>query len=179
MNNPIEELDILVIGAGFSGLYQLYLLRNLGYKVKVVEAGGGLGGIWYWSSYPGARVDTDVPLYEFSLEELWKEFTWSERYPSRDEILKYFEFVDKKLDLRKDIYLHTQVISAAFDINTNRWIVQTEKGREFKAQFLVLCVGIGAKTYLPNFEGMNEFKGVCHHSNNFPLKVYFHSYFLL
>ena len=111
MNHKEEELDVAVVGAGFAGLYLLYHLRKLGYKVKVMEAAGGLGGVWYWQTYPGARVDSEVPLYEFSMEELWKGWNYTERYPTRAEIIKYFEYVDKKLDLSKDIYFNTRVVS--------------------------------------------------------------------
>lgn len=89
MANAYDELDVLVVGAGFAGLYQLYRLRALGHKVKVLETSKGLGGIWYWTTYPGARTDSEVPVYEFSLKETWGGWTWSEAYPTRDEILRY------------------------------------------------------------------------------------------
>ena len=93
----VEELDVLVVGAGFAGLYQLHHLRKLGYNVKVFEAGSDIGGIWYWNCYPGARVDSHVPNYEFSMEELWRDWNWSERFPAWDELRRYFHHVDQKL----------------------------------------------------------------------------------
>ncbi|MDV8107504.1 NAD(P)-binding protein, partial [Rhodococcus sp. IEGM 69] len=105
----LEELDVLVIGGGFSGVYQLDRLRTLGYNVKIYEAGTGLGGVWHWNSYPGARVDTWAPVYQFSREELWRDWNWSEMYPGRDELVRYFEYVDEKLDLSKDVRYETRV----------------------------------------------------------------------
>lgn len=171
MDRKQDELDVLVVGAGFAGLHQLYHLRKLGYKVKVVETASGLGGIWHWQTYPGARVDTEVPIYEYSSEELWKDWTYSERYPARAEILKYFEYVDGKWDLSKDILFNTRVVSAKFDASTNKWHVHTQDGQVFTAKFLDLCVGFGAKPYEAPFEGMKDFKGVIHHSNNWPKGV--------
>ncbi len=94
-----EVLDALIIGAGFSGLYQLHRLRERGFKVRLFEAGADLGGIWYWNCYPGARVDSHVPNYEFSMEELWRDWNWTERFPSWDELRRYFRHVDQKREL--------------------------------------------------------------------------------
>uniref|UniRef100_UPI0025FD25CF NAD(P)-binding protein n=1 Tax=uncultured Phenylobacterium sp. TaxID=349273 RepID=UPI0025FD25CF len=90
----VEAFDVLVIGAGFTGLYQLHRLRQLGFSVRLLEAGADLGGIWSWNCYPGARVDTHVPLYEFSSEELWRDWTWTERFPGWEELRAYFRYVD-------------------------------------------------------------------------------------
>jgi cation diffusion facilitator CzcD-associated flavoprotein CzcO len=98
----VEELDVLVVGAGFAGLYQLDHLRRLGYNVKVFEAGSDIGGIWYWNCYPGARVDSYGPLYQFSSEELWRDWNYSELYPSWEELRAYFRHVDKKRGLTGD-----------------------------------------------------------------------------
>jgi len=95
----VEELDVLVVGAGFAGLYQLDRLRRLGYRVKVFEAGSDIGGVWYWNCYPGARVDTYGPLYQFSSVELWRDWSYSELYPSWEELRAYFRHVDQKLGL--------------------------------------------------------------------------------
>ncbi|KAH0582403.1 hypothetical protein H2248_010347 [Termitomyces sp. 'cryptogamus'] len=98
-----QDLDVLVVGAGFSGVYQLHKLRKAGFSVKLFEAGSGLGGVWYWNCYPGLRVDSDFSIYQFSLEEIWRDWNWTEKYPSRQELIAYFDYVDKKLDLSRDI----------------------------------------------------------------------------
>jgi cation diffusion facilitator CzcD-associated flavoprotein CzcO len=130
-----------------------------------------LGGIWYWQTYPGARVDSEVPLYQFSAEELWKGWNYSERYPARAEILEYFKYVEQKWEVSKDIHFNTRVVSAEFNTTTDRWHVHAEGGKVFVARFLDLCVGMAAKTYEAEFKGMEDFKGVIHHSNNWPQEV--------
>ena len=97
------DLDVIVVGAGFAGLYQLNRLRQLGHRVKVIEAGGDIGGIWYWNCYPGARVDSTGSIYQYSDPELWQDWDYSELYPGWDEVREYFNHVDRKLDLRKDV----------------------------------------------------------------------------
>jgi cation diffusion facilitator CzcD-associated flavoprotein CzcO len=132
---------------------------------------GGIGGIWYWTTYPGARVDSELPFYQYSDEELWKDWNFRERFPGRDEILEYFKYVDQKWDLSKDIYLNTCVVSAEFDTTMDKWCVRTKDGKVFVARFLNLGVGLAAKPYEPEFKGIEEFKGVIHHSNNWPKEV--------
>ena len=112
---PTRPLDVLIVGAGFSGLYQLRRLRELGLSVQLFEAGADLGGIWHWNCYPGARVDTHVPIYEFSSPELWEAWSWTERFPSWDELRRYFHYVDGKLDLSRDIRFESRVTGARFD----------------------------------------------------------------
>ena len=132
------ELDALVIGAGFAGLYQLLCLRDrLGLSVKALEAGGGVGGTWYWNRYPGARCDSESHVYWYTFSrELMHEWEWSERYPGQDEILRYLNFVAHKFDLKRDIQFNSRVTSAQFDEAANRWCVRTEQGEVFVANFL-------------------------------------------
>ncbi|KAK7438621.1 hypothetical protein VKT23_017954 [Stygiomarasmius scandens] len=163
-----DDLDVLVVGAGFSGLYHLYQLRQLGYSVKIFESGSDLGGVWHWNCYPGARVDSEVPLYEFSIEKLWKDWKWTERFPDRNELVAYFQYVGEKLDLKKDIYFNTRVTAARFDANTDRWTVNTDQRRTVRARFLVLAVGFAAKIYVPDFPGLDKFQGTWHHTANWP-----------
>ena len=168
VNNAESVVDVLIVGAGFAGLYQLHRLRKLGFSVRVVEAGAGLGGIWHWNCYPGARVDTHVPMYEYSAEELWKDWNWSERFPSWSEIRRYFEYVDKKWDLSRDISFNTRMIGAEFDSKKNQWQVQLDEGRTVRAQSVVLCTGFAAKHFIPDIEGLEDFKGTWHHTGLWP-----------
>jgi cation diffusion facilitator CzcD-associated flavoprotein CzcO len=163
-----EELDVLVVGAGFAGLYQLDHLRKLGYNVKVFEAGSDIGGIWHWNCYPGARVDTYGPLYQFSSEELWRDWNYSEFYPSWEELRAYFHHVDKTLGLSRDIRFNTRVTAAEFDTDRNQWIVQASDGSVTRAKFFVLCTGFAAKPYIPPIEGLRDFRGNCHHTGLWP-----------
>ncbi|HZP88803.1 MAG TPA: NAD(P)/FAD-dependent oxidoreductase [Burkholderiales bacterium] len=165
---PSQPLDALVVGAGFAGLYQLDRLRNLGFKVKCVEAGADIGGIWYWNCYPGARVDTYGPIYQYSREDLWRDWNYSEMYPSWKEVRDYFHYVDKKLDLSRDIEFNTRVTAADFDREQNQWVVQTSKGEDIRCRYFVLCTGFGSKPYIPKYEGMDSFKGECHHTALWP-----------
>jgi cation diffusion facilitator CzcD-associated flavoprotein CzcO len=164
----VEELDVLMVGAGFAGLYQLEHLRRLGYNVKVFEAGADIGGIWYWNCYPGARVDSYAPLYQFSSEELWRGWSYSELYPSWEELRAYFRYVDEKLGLSRDIRFNTRVTGAAFDTARNQWIVQASDGSVTRATFFVLCTGLSAKPYIPAIPGLGDFRGVCHHTSLWP-----------
>lgn len=163
-----EQLDVLIVGAGFSGLYQLYRLRELGFKVKIYEAAPALGGVWYWNCYPGARCDTYGPLYQFSIEELWRDWDFDELYPSWDKIRDYFQHVDTRLGLGKDIRYNTRVSAARFDEASCRWQVETESGQRASAQFLVLCTGIGSEPHTPELAGVQDFGGRCLHTARWP-----------
>ncbi|KAK7464818.1 hypothetical protein VKT23_006024 [Stygiomarasmius scandens] len=168
MTDSASNLDILIVGSGFGGIYQLYRYRKLGYNVRVFEAASDLGGVWYWNCYPGARVDSEVPLYEFSLPELWKDWTWSERFPGWEEIRRYFAYMEKKLDVKKDISFNSRVVSAHWNSDAERWIVTTENGTVAHPRFLVLAMGMSAKPYTPDFKGIETFKGICHHTALWP-----------
>ena len=116
-----ETLDVLIIGGGFSGCYQLYRLRQEGFNVRLYDAGDALGGVWHWNCYPGARVDSHVPNYEFSMPEVWRDWCWSERFPGWEELRAYFEHVDKRLDLSKDVRFNSRIIRAEFDESGRYW----------------------------------------------------------
>ncbi|RDB15964.1 Baeyer-Villiger monooxygenase [Hypsizygus marmoreus] len=163
-----QEFDVLVVGAGFGGVYQLHHLRQAGFSVKVFEAGGNLGGTWYWNRYPGARVDSDFSIYQFSMEELWKDWNWSERFPGQKELVEYFDYVDKKLDLRRDITFDTRVTAAHFDTTANRWVVSTQNGITVRPRFLILCTGFASKPLYPDYKGLDTFKGIIHHTYGWP-----------
>lgn len=165
--------DALIVGAGFSGLYQLHRLRERGFDVRLVEAGTGLGGVWHWNRYPGARVDSHVINYEYSLESVWRDWTWSERFPGRDELVAYFEHVDAVLDLRRDIDLDTRVTAAHWDEDDRRWDVSTRRGgagegHDYRARYLLLCTGFGSVPYTPDLAGLADFGGTAVHTAEWP-----------
>ncbi len=160
--------DVIVVGAGFAGLYQLYRLRQQGFRVKLYEAGAELGGIWYWNCYPGARVDTHVPMYEYGLEEIWSEWNWSERFPGWAELRRYFNFVDQKLDLRRDVQFSTRIAAARFDEAQEHWRIETDSGETVTAKFFVPCLGFGTKPFIPEIKGLGSFDGPCHHTAQWP-----------
>src|SRR5262245_39079797 len=132
------DADVVVVGAGFAGLYMLHRLRQAGFTAQVLEAGGGVGGTWYWNRYPGARCD--VPSLEYSYgfdEDLQQDWDWTERYASQPEILRYLEHVADRFDLRRDIRVDTRVTAADFDEATATWTVTTEAGDQLTARFVV------------------------------------------
>ena len=164
----MEEFDVAIIGAGFNGIYQLYRLRQEGFSVCVLEAGSDLGGIWYWNCYPGARVDSHVPVYEYSIEELWRDWNWTEKFPAWDELRRYFQYADEKLQLSKDIKFDTRVTAAEFDEEVHRWKIYTDIGETVSARFFVPCTGFASKPFLPDFKGLDSFSGECHHTGLWP-----------
>jgi cation diffusion facilitator CzcD-associated flavoprotein CzcO len=163
-----RELDVVIVGAGFAGLYQLDHLRKAGLSTEIIEAGGDIGGIWYWNCYPGARVDSPGPIYQYSRDDIWKEWNYSELYPSWDEVREYFNFVDRKLDLRRSIRLNTRVTGAEFDETRHQWVIETDDGTTTRSRYFVLCTGFGSKPYIPPFKGLNDFSGECHHTALWP-----------
>ncbi|KAG6901285.1 hypothetical protein C0995_014253 [Termitomyces sp. Mi166 len=163
-----QNFDVLIVGAGFSGVYQLHNLRKAGFSVKVFEAGSELGGTWYWNRYPGARVDSDFSIYQLSIEELWRDWNWTEKFPGRQELIEYFKYVDKKLDLSRDISLNIRVTSASFDTTTNRWSVFTNTGVTVNPRHMVLCTGFASKPLFPDIPGLDTFQGIMHHTSSWP-----------
>jgi len=155
------DFDAVVIGAGFSGLYMLHRLRNeMGLSVRVLEAGAGVGGTWYWNRYPGARCDSESFIYCYSFDEkLYQEWEWSERYPQQHEVLAYLEHVAERFDLNRDIRFKSKVTSATFDEAAAAWIVETEHGDTVTARFLITGVGCLSAWNTPAFPGLNQFRG--------------------
>ena len=168
--NQTTELDALVIGAGFAGLYQLLCLRDrLGLSVKGLEAGGGVGGTWYWNRYPGARCDSESHVYWYTFSpDLMREWEWSERYPGQAEIMRYLNYVADKFDLKRDIQFNAHVASAHYDEAANRWRVRTESGETFVAKFLITAVGCLSTANVPKFEGLESFAGDWYHTGQWP-----------
>ena len=165
-----SEFDAVVIGAGFSGLYMLKRLRDeMGLSVRVYEAGGGVGGTWYWNRYPGARSDSDSYIYCYSFDDdLLQEWEWSERYPERHEIQAYLEHVTERFDLERDIQFETRITAASFDDATNTWSVTTDKGDTVTARFVISAVGALSEANMPRFAGVDSFRGASYHTGRWP-----------
>src|SRR3978361_1977899 len=135
--DPKLKFDVVVVGGGLGGLYALHKLRGLGLKVRVFEAGSGVGGTWFWNRYPGALCDVESLEYSYSFsDELQQEWKWPERYGTQPEILKYINHVADRFDLRRDVQLDTRIKSAPFDGKTNEWVLKTEAGEEIRARYV-------------------------------------------
>jgi cyclohexanone monooxygenase len=162
-------VDLVVVGAGFSGLYALHRLRKLGFSVQVLERGSGVGGTWFWNRYPGARCDIESVDYCYSFsEELLAEWTWSERYAAQPEIQRYLNHVADRLDLRRDIQLNTEVESARFDEDSDQWVIATNQGERFICRWCVMAVGNLSAIKRPAFAGLDEFEGEWLHTGRWP-----------
>ena len=164
-----RSFDAVIVGAGFSGLYQLHRLRADGLSVRIVEASHGVGGVWQNNRYPGARVDSHVPNYEYSLPEVWRDWTWTERFPGRDELVAYFDHVVSVLDLARDIDLGRRVEAAHYDETRRRWTLSfANEPQRYDCRFLILCTGFGSRPYVPELPGLADFGGTCHHTALWP-----------
>ena len=168
-SSEAREIDALIIGAGVTGLYQLYRLRELGLDAEIFEAGDGVGGTWYWNRYPGARFDSESYTYgyEFS-EELLQEWDWKEHFSGQPENERYLNFFADKFKLRPRIRFNSTVSAAHFDNVTNRWTVTTEHGEQTSARFLIAAVGILSATHMPDIPGIDRFKGESFHTSRWP-----------
>jgi cation diffusion facilitator CzcD-associated flavoprotein CzcO len=165
----VEQFDVIIIGAGVTGLYALYRLRQLGFSVRTFEDGGGVGGTWYWNRYPGARFDSESYTYGYAFsEELLQEWDWKEHYSGQPENERYLNYVADKFDLRQDIRFHAHVASAVFDEGANCWEVHLEDGHRARGQFLITAVGSLSAYYVPDFEGLDSFKGAWCHTGRWP-----------
>ncbi len=163
------ELDAVVVGAGFSGLYMLHRLRGLGLSTRVYEVADGVGGTWYWNRYPGARCDSESYYYCYTFsDEIQQEWEWSCRYPEQPEILRYLNYVADKLDLRRDIRFKTRVAAARFNERTNRWDVETDDGGRVSAKFFISAVGCLSTAQIPNIKGLERFGGKWYHTGAWP-----------
>lgn len=163
-----RDLDCLIIGAGFGGIYALHTLRNIGLNVHLFEAGQGLGGVWHWNRYPGARVDSEIPYYQYSIPEVWKTWNWSQRFPGHEELRKYFAHVDKVLKLSKDISYGADVVHAQFDEGTAKWTIKTQDGRIATCTYLIAATGSSYKRHYPDFANWKSYKGEIYHSAFWP-----------
>ncbi len=163
------DLDAIVVGGGLGGLYALNRLRKLGLKARVFEAGSGVGGTWFWNRYPGARCDVESLEYSYAFDnDLQQEWHWPERYGNQSEILAYINHVADRFDLRKDVQLNTRVTSASFDPAVNKWTVRTDQGDVVTAPFCIMATGNLSTPRVPDFKGIERFKGKWYHSGLWP-----------
>lgn len=164
------DIDILIVGGGFSGCYSLYALRKLcpTPSIKLVEAASDFGGVWYYNRYPGARVDSEWPQYQFSIPEVWKDWTWKERFPDHNEIKAYLKHMVDVLDLRRDAIFNTIVDKVIWDDSRKKWDTYTRDGKVFTSKHVVVCSGSSYKRHYPDFKGLQNFQGTMLHSSDFP-----------
>ena len=166
---PVQELDSLIVGAGFAGMYALHRLRGQGLRVRVLEAGSDVGGTWYWNRYPGARCDVPSIEYSYSFsEELEQEWDWAEVMAAQPEILRYAGHVADRFDLRRDIQFDTRVSSAHYDEERQRWRVATDAGAVFEARFCIMATGCLSAPNTPPIEGAETYAGPVYHTGRWP-----------
>lgn len=164
-----ETLDAMVIGSGVAGLYQLYLLRKHGLKVRAYDSASGVGGTWYWNRYPGAKFDSEAYIYQYLFsEDLYKNWSWSERFPAQPEIERWMNYIAESLDLHKDIQFNTRIKTAHWVESTGRWHVTTSDGHVIDTQFLVTCCGMLSAPMSEMFEGQDDFNGQIFHTARWP-----------
>ena len=165
----LKKFDVIVVGAGFAGLYALYKLRSQGFNVHVYEKGADLGGTWYYNRYPGARCDVNSLEYSYQFsEKLQQEWNWSEKYSSQAEILEYANHVADRFDLRKDIQFNTRITGLRFDEDSKLWKGTTEEGEAFFTRYCVMATGCLSVTHIPDFEGLEKFQGEFLHTGEWP-----------
>ena len=163
------DYDTVIIGAGISGLYQLYRLRELGQKVRVFEAGTGVGGTWYWNRYPGCRFDSESYSYGYSFnQELLDEWNWTEHFAPQPETERYLNHVADKFDLRRDIQFRSRVKAATWDEGQLAWEITAEDGRRCRARYLISAVGPLSAPTLPRLAGVEDFRGEAYHTGLWP-----------
>jgi cation diffusion facilitator CzcD-associated flavoprotein CzcO len=167
--DPSTNFDAVIIGAGVSGLYQLYKLRELGLKVRVFETGTGVGGTWYWNRYPGAGFDSESWTYGYSFsQDLLEEWDWEEHFAAQPETERYLNYVADKFDLRRDIQFKSRVAAAHYQKDTCSWEVVLEDGRRYATRFLVTAIGVLSAATMPRIPGVESFRGQSCHTHYWP-----------
>ena len=163
------QYDVVIVGAGITGLYQLHVIRQLGLSVRVLEAGGGIGGTWYWNRYPGCRLDSESYTYQYLFDEgLLADAVWSEVFASQPELERYVNAFADRFDLRRDVQLNTRVTSMAFDDAGNTWSLYAESGEIITARFVICATGILSAPNFPAFPGREDYRGELHHTGLWP-----------
>ena len=164
-----NEIDVVIAGAGFGGMYMLHRLRGLGLSAIVFDVATGVGGTWYWNRYPGARCDVESMQYSYSFSEaLQQEWQWSEVFAGQPEILRYANHVADRLNLRRDMRFETRVTGAVFNEATHRWTVRTDRGDVVSAKYCVMATGCLSAARMPDFPGLDSFKGKTYHTGQWP-----------
>jgi len=165
----MKNVDVVVVGAGFSGLYLLYRLRKAGFSTRVFERGGGVGGTWYWNRYPGARCDVESLQYSYSFDEqLQQDWHWPEKFSAQPDILAYANYVADRFDLKKDIEFNVVVKGSWFDENSNRWKITTNTGEKINSQYFIMATGCISTTQIPNIKGLSDYVGNTFHTGDWP-----------
>ncbi|KEF55703.1 cyclohexanone monooxygenase [Exophiala aquamarina CBS 119918] len=164
-----SHFDTVIVGAGFSGIYQLHKLHSQGLSVKMIDAAGDVGGTWYWNRYPGAMSDTESYLYRYSWDkdDLLK-YHWKEHYVKQPEVLAYLKNVVDRYDLRKHMQFHTELQHARYNEQKNHWVVECSTGQTFTARYLITALGLLSKTNFPNIKGIETFQGEMYHTGKWP-----------
>jgi cation diffusion facilitator CzcD-associated flavoprotein CzcO len=165
----VHSVDVVIVGGGFGGMYATFKFREMGLKIQSFEAGGDLGGVWYWNRYPGARVDLPSIDYSFSFSpEVEQEWTWSEQFAAQPELLRYINFVAERLSLRKHYQFNTRVKSAVWDEARKLWTVHTEQGQIWEARYCIMATGPLSVPKEPDIAGLSRFKGEVYHAARWP-----------
>jgi cation diffusion facilitator CzcD-associated flavoprotein CzcO len=168
-NRPEVDVEVLVVGAGVTGIYQLYRAREAGFSALLVEAGDGVGGTWYWNRYPGARFDSESYTYGYLFSpELFDEWEWQEHFAPQPETERYLNHVVDRFDLRRDIRFGAGVTSAVFDETSGSWVVTLADGTVIRTRFLIAATGVLSVPYLPDVPGQEDFRGEAHHTGRWP-----------
>ncbi len=168
-DNEIEQVDAVIVGAGFAGMYMLHRLRGLGLTTVIIEAAPGVGGTWFWNSYPGARVDIESRDYGYSFDpELERDWRWTERYAAQPELLRYLNHVADRYDLRRDIRFNTRVAAAHWDDSAQRWTVRTDSGEAVSSRYCVMATGCLSEPKDLDFAGTDDFKGESYRTFGYP-----------
>jgi cation diffusion facilitator CzcD-associated flavoprotein CzcO len=166
---PPADVDVLVVGSGITGIYQLYRARGAGFSVQLLEAGEGVGGTWYWNRYPGARFDSESYTYAYLFSrELFEEWEWQEHFAGQPEIERYLNHVVDRFDLRRQMRFGARVSSAVYDEPARRWLVLAGDGTAYRARFLVAATGVLSVPYFPEVPGRDEFRGEQYHTGLWP-----------
>ena len=164
-----RRCDVVIVGAGFSGMYLLHHLRELGFHAQAIEAADEVGGTWYWNRYPGARCDIESLSYSYSFDDAWQQqWRWPERYSVQADILRYARAFSEHFDLRRDIHFETRVTSARFDGDRNEWTLATDRGARFTAPFCVMATGCLSVPKIPDLPGIDDFEGELYHTARWP-----------
>lgn len=160
--------DCIIVGAGFSGCYSMHMLRQQGYSAKIIDAGTDFGGVWHFNKYPGAAVDSEVPLYQLSVPKTWQGFNFAQKYPNHREMQTYFTHVGNVLDLRRDTIFNHFIIEANYDNAAGLWRLKSDKGLRATARYAIFATGTTNTPYTPPFPGLHRFRGQVAHTRSWP-----------